>query len=241
MDKHDIMSRLPEHLVLRARRLRHPGGRPDVLRQGRQEAEPERVRVPRRAAQGRHLLRPGRRHGIDPAAHAGGQHRSAPRSAGSWILDEMVKDGHLTPRSGPSTPSSRCPNRRRRTPSSAARSATWSTSPSLLHQQQRQGIDAEQARSRAATRSTRPSTRTRSSSSRRPSRRSGRPTSSPKKRPDTDTHVQFGGASVEPEDGAIVAIYGGEDATKHFTNNADQTGAQVGSTFKPFVLAAAMQ
>ncbi|MFC8074876.1 transglycosylase domain-containing protein [Streptomyces sp. NPDC057307] len=63
----------------------------------------------------------------------------------------------------------------------------------------------------------------------------------PKKRPDKDTHVQFGGASVEPETGKIVAIYGGEDATKHFTNNADQTGAQVGSTFKPYVLAAAMR
>ncbi|WP_407697358.1 transglycosylase domain-containing protein, partial [Streptomyces kebangsaanensis] len=63
----------------------------------------------------------------------------------------------------------------------------------------------------------------------------------PKKRPRTDTHVQFGGASVDPETGAIVAVYGGEDATKHFTNNADATGAQVGSTFKPFVLAAAMQ
>ncbi|MFF8275574.1 transglycosylase domain-containing protein [Streptomyces lateritius] len=63
----------------------------------------------------------------------------------------------------------------------------------------------------------------------------------PKKRPKTDTHVQFGGASVDPKTGAIVAIYGGTDATKHFTNNADQTGAQVGSTFKPFVLAAAME
>lgn len=63
----------------------------------------------------------------------------------------------------------------------------------------------------------------------------------PKKRPKTDTHVQFGGASVDPKTGAIVAIYGGADATKHFTNNADQTGAQVGSTFKPFVLAAAME
>ncbi|MEE1754349.1 transglycosylase domain-containing protein [Streptomyces sp. SP18CS02] len=63
----------------------------------------------------------------------------------------------------------------------------------------------------------------------------------PAKRPKTDTHVQFGGASVDPETGAIVAIYGGSDATKHFTNNADQTGAQVGSTFKPFVLAAAMR
>ncbi|MFH8490023.1 transglycosylase domain-containing protein [Streptomyces longisporoflavus] len=62
-----------------------------------------------------------------------------------------------------------------------------------------------------------------------------------KLRPDKDTHVQFGGASVNPKDGAIEAIYGGEDATKHFTNNADQTGAQVGSTFKPFVLAAAFK
>ncbi|MFF3334263.1 transglycosylase domain-containing protein [Streptomyces sp. NPDC002888] len=62
----------------------------------------------------------------------------------------------------------------------------------------------------------------------------------PKERPKTDTHVQFGGASVDPATGAIKAIYGGDSATKHFTNNADTTGAQVGSTFKPFVLAAAM-
>ncbi|MFC8869637.1 transglycosylase domain-containing protein [Streptomyces sp. NPDC057148] len=63
----------------------------------------------------------------------------------------------------------------------------------------------------------------------------------PEKRPEKDTHVQFGGASVDPETGAIKAVYGGQDATKHFTNNADVTGAQVGSTFKPFVLAAAMK
>ncbi|WP_328495241.1 penicillin-binding protein [Streptomyces sp. NBC_00414] len=63
----------------------------------------------------------------------------------------------------------------------------------------------------------------------------------PKARPETDTDVEFGGASVDPKTGAIKAIYGGKDATKHFTNNADQTGAQVGSTFKPFVLAAAMK
>ncbi|MDF9814363.1 transglycosylase domain-containing protein [Streptomyces sp. SPB162] len=55
-----------------------------------------------------------------------------------------------------------------------------------------------------------------------------------------DRYVQFGGASVDPKDGKILAIYGGTDATQHFTNNANETGAQVGSTFKPFVLAAAM-
>ncbi|MBP2403958.1 transglycosylase domain-containing protein [Streptomyces syringium] len=57
---------------------------------------------------------------------------------------------------------------------------------------------------------------------------------------EVDKHVQFGGASVEPKTGKIVAIYGGENALEHFTNNADYTGVQVGSTFKPFVLAAAM-
>src|SRR5882757_210542 len=57
---------------------------------------------------------------------------------------------------------------------------------------------------------------------------------------DMDKYVQFGGASINPTDGAIIAIYGGTDATTHFTNNANETGAQVGSTFKPFVLAAAM-
>lgn len=62
----------------------------------------------------------------------------------------------------------------------------------------------------------------------------------PKER-NVDKYVQFGGASVKPNDGAIVAMYGGEDATSHFTNNADYTGVQVGSTFKPFVLAAAMR
>ncbi|WP_457033093.1 transglycosylase domain-containing protein [Kitasatospora sp. P5_F3] len=57
-----------------------------------------------------------------------------------------------------------------------------------------------------------------------------------------DMFVQIGAASVLPNDGAIVAIYGGEGVEKgHYTNNADGSGVPVGSTFKPFVLAAAMQ
>ncbi|MFS0695932.1 transglycosylase domain-containing protein [Streptomyces nitrosporeus] len=62
-----------------------------------------------------------------------------------------------------------------------------------------------------------------------------------KARPTLDSHVEFGGASIDTKTGAILATYGGQDATKHYTNNADTTGAQVGSTFKPFVLAAGMQ
>jgi membrane peptidoglycan carboxypeptidase len=63
-----------------------------------------------------------------------------------------------------------------------------------------------------------------------------------KARPKTDTHVQFGGASVDPHSGAIVAAYGGDGFDKgHFTNNANTSGVPVGSTWKPFVLASAME
>ncbi|MFF1711116.1 transglycosylase domain-containing protein [Streptomyces sp. NPDC058268] len=62
----------------------------------------------------------------------------------------------------------------------------------------------------------------------------------PKKRA-ADKGVQVGAASVRPSDGAIVALYGGADATRHFTNNADTSGVPVGSAFKPFVLASALE
>ncbi|MEV0370249.1 transglycosylase domain-containing protein [Streptomyces sp. NPDC050636] len=57
-----------------------------------------------------------------------------------------------------------------------------------------------------------------------------------------DNYVQFGAASVVPGDGKIVALYGGDGYDKgHFSNNADTFGVPVGSTWKPFVLAAAMK
>ncbi|RLU99142.1 penicillin-binding protein [Streptomyces griseocarneus] len=62
----------------------------------------------------------------------------------------------------------------------------------------------------------------------------------PKNR-EADENVQVGAASVRHSDGAILALYGGPDATKQFINNADSSGVPVGSAFKPFVLAAALQ
>ncbi|MFF3575496.1 transglycosylase domain-containing protein [Streptomyces mirabilis] len=63
-----------------------------------------------------------------------------------------------------------------------------------------------------------------------------------KARPKTDKDVQFGAASVDPKNGAIVALYGGEGFDKgHYSNNANTTGVPVGSTWKPIVLATAMQ
>ncbi|MFF3467142.1 transglycosylase domain-containing protein [Streptomyces sp. NPDC002619] len=56
-----------------------------------------------------------------------------------------------------------------------------------------------------------------------------------------DRNVQAGAASVDPTSGRIVALYGGPGFDKqHFTNNADTKGVPVGSTFKPFDLAAAL-
>ncbi|MFF1524133.1 transglycosylase domain-containing protein [Streptomyces sp. NPDC058284] len=62
----------------------------------------------------------------------------------------------------------------------------------------------------------------------------------PKKRA-ADRFLQVGAASFRPSDGAVLALYGGPDATEHFTNNADTSGVPAGSAFKPFVLAAALQ
>ncbi|MCB5163312.1 penicillin-binding protein [Streptomyces bambusae] len=63
-----------------------------------------------------------------------------------------------------------------------------------------------------------------------------------KSRPKTDRFVQFGAASVDPKSGAIVALYGGAGYDKkHFSNNANTIGVPVGSTWKPYVLAAAME
>ncbi|WP_449351697.1 transglycosylase domain-containing protein [Streptomyces shaanxiensis] len=62
----------------------------------------------------------------------------------------------------------------------------------------------------------------------------------PKKRT-VDKNVQAGAASVDPKTGKIVALYGGTDYTKHFYSNANRTDYQPASTFKPVILAAALE
>ncbi|MEU1848203.1 transglycosylase domain-containing protein [Streptomyces sp. NPDC019990] len=58
---------------------------------------------------------------------------------------------------------------------------------------------------------------------------------------DVDADVQAGAVSVNPKTGAVVAMYGGEDYFKHWTNNATRTDYQPASTFKPVILAAAFE
>ncbi|MFF7951767.1 transglycosylase domain-containing protein [Streptomyces griseorubiginosus] len=55
-----------------------------------------------------------------------------------------------------------------------------------------------------------------------------------------DRDVQPGAVSVDPATGQVVALYGGVDYFKHFTNNATRRDYQPASTFKPVILAAAM-
>ncbi|WEO95595.1 transglycosylase domain-containing protein [Streptomyces sp. FXJ1.172] len=60
------------------------------------------------------------------------------------------------------------------------------------------------------------------------------------KRRSVDGDVQPGAVSVDPTTGKVLAMYGGTDYFKHFLNNATRTDYQPASTFKPVILAAAM-
>ncbi|MFI2640380.1 transglycosylase domain-containing protein [Streptomyces sp. NPDC018610] len=62
-----------------------------------------------------------------------------------------------------------------------------------------------------------------------------------KKNRKVDNYVRAGGAAVDPKTGELVAMYGGIDYVKQYTNNATRRDFQVGSTFKPFVLTSAVQ
>ncbi|WP_161225775.1 transglycosylase domain-containing protein [Streptomyces sp. SID8352] len=56
-----------------------------------------------------------------------------------------------------------------------------------------------------------------------------------------DTYVRAGGASIDPRTGKVVAMYNGIDYVKQYTPNATRRDFQVGSTFKPFVFASAVE
>ncbi|MET9252190.1 transglycosylase domain-containing protein [Streptomyces sp. NPDC003717] len=56
-----------------------------------------------------------------------------------------------------------------------------------------------------------------------------------------DRSVRAGGAAVDPKTGKVLAMYNGIDYVKQYTPNATRRDFQVGSSFKPFVLAAAVQ
>ncbi|MET9803433.1 transglycosylase domain-containing protein [Streptomyces sp. NPDC006368] len=56
-----------------------------------------------------------------------------------------------------------------------------------------------------------------------------------------DATVQAGATSVDPRTGHVVALYGGVGATEHWLSNATRRDYQPASTFKPIVLASALE
>ncbi|MFI0712144.1 transglycosylase domain-containing protein [Streptomyces inhibens] len=56
-----------------------------------------------------------------------------------------------------------------------------------------------------------------------------------------DGDAQLGATSVDPKTGHIVAMYGGAGYPKHYTNNATRSDYQPASTFKPLILASALE
>ncbi|MFE3515046.1 transglycosylase domain-containing protein [Streptomyces sp. NPDC059166] len=56
-----------------------------------------------------------------------------------------------------------------------------------------------------------------------------------------DATVQAGATSVDPRTGKVVALYGGVGATEHYISNATRRDYQPASTFKPLVLASALE
>ncbi|MEU1125977.1 transglycosylase domain-containing protein [Streptomyces sp. NPDC005899] len=56
-----------------------------------------------------------------------------------------------------------------------------------------------------------------------------------------DATVQAGATSVDPKTGKVVALYGGVGATEHYISNATRRDYQPASTFKPLVLASALE
>ncbi len=148
---------------------------------------------------------------------------SGPRSAGRWILDGEVKDGRLTPAERAKytqVPEARAAEEER--PAGAARSATWSTWPSSYVARQHQASPTKQLDQGGYQIHTTFDKKKVDAAEARRSRRSTKENIDPKKRAEDRTSTSSSAAPRWiPKTGAIVAIYGGQDATKHFTNNAD--------------------
>jgi len=172
----------------------------------------------------------------DPAARAQAEARW------SWVLDRMVKTGRLTPGQRARYAAAGFPAPRKWTPGAGltgetgylvqlARSYIEAHDPTITDSSLSRGgyqihttfdrkKTAELARAVAKVRGQRLD----------PAHRS------------VDRDVQVGAASVEPTTGRILAVYGGPGFDHaHYSDNADTSGVPVGSTFKPVVLAAALQ
>ncbi|MEV7691477.1 transglycosylase domain-containing protein [Streptomyces bungoensis] len=168
--------------------------------------------------------------------------RAQARARWSWVLDRMVDTGRLTRAQRARYAAAGFPEPRKWAPGAAftgqagylaqlARAYVQQHDPDVtdsslsrggyqIHTTFDRGKTAELARAVAGVRAQRLDPRHRAA----------------------DRDVQVGAASVDPATGRILAVYGGPGYGKgHYADNADTSGVPVGSTFKPVVLASALQ
>ncbi|MCQ4043350.1 transglycosylase domain-containing protein [Streptantibioticus rubrisoli] len=172
----------------------------------------------------------------DPKARAQAQERW------SWVLDRMVKIGRLTPQQRAKYTAADFPVPRRWTPGSGLKGQNGylvALARSYLQQQDKNITDKSLSRGGYQIYTT--FDRRRTAQLNQAVDKVSKERLDPAHR-SADRDVQVGAASVDPVTGKILAVYGGPGFDQgHYSDNADTTGVPVGSTFKPIVLASALQ
>ncbi|MGV4987103.1 transglycosylase domain-containing protein [Streptomyces sp. NRAIS4] len=160
----------------------------------------------------------------------------------SWVLDRMVKIGKLTPEQRARYAAAGFPAPRKWTPGSGLTGETGylvQLARSYAEAHDRTVTDSSLSRGGYQIHTTFDRRKTAELARAVAKVRAGR--LDPAHR-SADRDVQVGAASVEPGTGRILAVYGGPGFDHaHYSDNADTSGVPVGSTFKPVVLAAALQ
>jgi len=172
----------------------------------------------------------------DPAAKAQAEARW------SWVLDRMVKTGKLTPGQRARYAAAGFPAPRKWTPGAGLTGETG-----YLVQLARSYIEAHD-RTITDSSLSRGGYQIHTTFDRKKTAELARAVAKVRKQRldpahrSVDRDVQVGAASVDPTTGRILAVYGGPGFDHaHYSDNADTSGVPVGSTFKPVVLAAALQ
>ncbi|MFE2320503.1 transglycosylase domain-containing protein [Streptomyces sp. NPDC059441] len=172
----------------------------------------------------------------DPAARAQAEARW------SWVLDRMVRTGKLTPGQRARYEAAGFPAPRKWTPGSGLTGETGylvQLARSYAEAHDRTITDSSLSRGGYQIHTTFDRKRT-AALARAVAKVRGQRLDPARRSVDRD--VQVGAASVEPSTGRILAVYGGPGFDHaHYSDNADTSGVPVGSTFKPVVLAAALQ
>ncbi|WP_329533188.1 penicillin-binding protein [Streptomyces sp. NBC_01450] len=172
----------------------------------------------------------------DPAARAQAEARW------SWVLDRMVRTGKLTPGQRARYEAAGFPAPRKWTPGSGLTGETGylvQLARSYAEAHDRTITDSSLSRGGYQIHTTFDRRRT-AALARAVAKVRGQRLDPARRSVDRD--VQVGAASVEPSTGRILAVYGGPGFDHaHYSDNADTSGVPVGSTFKPIVLAAALQ